>query len=292
MRPAISFLILTVLLSCGRKNTVSEERDIITVSIAPFSYFVTSIAGDDFEVNIMVPPGANPHIYEPAPGQIDRLVKSAAYISNGYLGFEITWLERFYGMNGEMLRVSLDEGIELIEPEHHHEGDHVEGADPHYWVSPANALIMAATVRDLLTSLAPENSERYEKNYRELTGKISELDTKAKELFSEARGKAFMIYHPNLAYLARDYGLEELAVESEGKEPGPAQFRSLIDRMGKEDIKVILVQKEFDIKNAKAIADETDAGIVIIDPLSGDWYKAVDEIIEALNEGFVKSVNN
>lgn len=281
-----------LLLSCGRRNTVSEEKDIITVSIAPFSYFVTSIAGDDFEVNVMVPPGANPHIYEPAPGQIDRLIRSVAYISNDYLGFEITWLERFYSMNSEMLRVSLSRGIELIEPEHHHEGDHVEGADPHYWVSPANALLMAATVRDLLISLAPENSVRYETNFKELAGKISELDIKAGELFSQARGRAFMIYHPNLAYLARDYGLVELAVETEGKEPNPAQFRSLIDRMGNEGIKFILVQKEFDIKNAKAIADETDAEIVIIDPLSADWYKAVDDIIEALNEGFVKSVNN
>lgn len=281
-----------LLLSCGHKNTVSEEKDIITVSIAPFSYFVTSIAGDDFEVNVMVPPGANPHIYEPAPGQIDRLIRSVAYISNDYLGFEITWLERFYSMNSEMLRVSMSRGIELIEPEHHHEGDHVEGADPHYWVSPANALIMAATVRDLLISLAPENSSRYEKNFKELTVKISELGIKARELFSQARGRAFMIYHPNLAYLARDYGLVELAVETEGKEPNPAQFRSLIDRMGNEGIKFILVQKEFDIKNAKAIADETDAEIVIIDPLSADWYKAVDDIIEALNEGFVKSENN
>ncbi len=292
MRFAIALLTLTVLLSCGDNKTVSDGKEIITVSIAPFSYFVTGIAGDDFDVNIMVPPGANPHIYEPAPGQIDRLSKSAAYISNGYLGFEITWLERFYGINSKMKRVSLSQGIELIEPEHHHEGDHTEGADPHYWVSPANALVMAATVRDLLISLAPANRGRYEKNYAELTAGIRELEGKAHDLFSKARGKAFMIYHPNLAYLARDFGLEEIAAESEGKEPNPAQMRNLIDRSREENIKVILVQREFDTKNAKAIADETGARIVIIDPLSGDWYKAVNEIIEALNEGFVKQVNN
>jgi len=292
LRLTITLLILTVLLSCGDNKPVSDRKQIITVSIAPFSYFVTGIAGYDFDVNIMVPPGANPHIYEPAPGQIDRLRKSAAYISNGYLGFEITWLERFYGINSKMKRVSLSQGIELIEPEHHNEGDHVEGADPHYWVSPSNALIMASSVRDLLISLAPGNRERYEKNYGELAAGIKELDNKARDLFSSSRGKAFMIYHPNLAYLARDYGLEEVAVESEGKEPDPAHLRNLIDRARKENINIILVQREFDTKNAKAIADDTGARIVIIDPLSGDWYKAVNDIIEALDEGFVKSLNN
>lgn len=297
MRLTIPLLLLTVLLSCGRDKATGGEKDIITVSIAPFSYFITGIAGDDFEINIMVPPGANPHIYEPAPGQIDRLRKSAAYISNGYLGFEITWLDRFYGINSEMKKVSLDQGIELIESEHHHEGDHHEGdhhegADPHYWISPANALVMASTVRDLLTRLAPENGEKYERNYEVLAGRIAELDRKAEQLFLSARGKAFMIYHPNLAYLARDYGLEEVAVESEGKEPNPAQLRNLIDRVRQENMKLILVQKEFDTKNARAIAGETGAGIVIIDPLSPDWYKAVNDIIDALNEGFVKSVKN
>ncbi len=279
-------------MSCGRNKTVSDGKQIITVSIAPFSYFVNSIAGDDFDVNIMVPPGANPHIYEPAPGQIDRLRKSAAYISNGYLGFETTWLEKFYGINPEMKRVDLSHGIELIEPEHHHDGGHVEGADPHYWVSPANALIMAATVRDLLINLAPDNRQKYEKNCEELVVRIGELDQKARDLFSSSRGKAFVIYHPNLAYLARDYGLEEVAVENEGKEPNPAQMKNLIDRIRMENLKIILVQKEFDTKNSKAIAGETGAGIVIIDPLAEDWYKAVNDIIEALNEGFVKSVNN
>ena len=75
---------------------------IITVSIAPFKYFVEEIAGNDFTVNIMVPAGADPHIYEPFPEQINKLRKSVAYISNGYLGFEMNWLDRFYETNRAM----------------------------------------------------------------------------------------------------------------------------------------------------------------------------------------------
>lgn len=278
-------LILVLGVSCGRSKDGSEDR-IITVSIAPFKYFVTEIAGDNFKVNVMVPPGANPHIYEPFPDQITRLTKSEGYISDGYLGFEMTWLDRFYEMNKTMSKLSLADGIEMIKPEHHHEGESDEGADPHYWVSPVCALTMASSVKRFLVKLDPENSELYEANYLRLCDKINEVGVKAKELSAAGNGRAFMIYHPNLAYLARDYGLEEIPVENEGKEPTPFRMKELIDRAVKDSLKVILVQKEYDTKNARAIADETGSTVVIIDPLSEDWYGSTMNIIKALKDSF------
>jgi zinc transport system substrate-binding protein len=98
-----------------------------------------------------------------------------------------------------------------------------------------------------------------------------------------------MIYHPNLAYLARDYGLDEIAVEYEGKEPTPSRMRDLIDRARAGCIKTIFVQREYDAKNAKAIAHEIGAKIQIIDPLSGDWPGSTSEIINALYQSFRES---
>ncbi len=274
------------LFSCGRHGS-HTEGDIITVSISPFKYFVEQIAGHDFTVNVMVPPGANPHIYEPYPGQISNLRKSVAYISNGHLGFEITWLDRFYEANRTMVKLSASDQIDLIEPEHSHEGNHSEGADPHYWLSPKCALIIAASVKELLIELNPNHREKYEINYRNLIEKIEQVDEKARQLLSGGQKKSFLIFHPNLQYLARDYGLEEISLEHEGKEPSPSRMKELIDRSKKEDLKVIFVQKEYDIKNAQTIADETGAEIVIIDPLSEDWFNATMDIVNALYESFV-----
>jgi zinc transport system substrate-binding protein len=190
-----------------------------------------------------------------------------------------------------MKRLSLGDGIDLIMSEHHHEGNHSEGADPHYWESPRCALKMAESVKDLLVELDPVNKEQYERNYNILVGKISELDTKARELADTGPKKAFMIYHPNLAYLARDYGFEEIAVENEGKEPTPARLAELIDRARKERLSCILVQREYDTKNAKAIADETGASVVIIDPLSEEWYASMLSIINTLKISFEKNMN-
>lgn len=287
MRKIFFFLIAGLMLSCGRSSTETGNK-IITVSIAPFKYFVEEIAGNDFTVNIMVPAGADPHTYEPYPGQISKLRQSAGYISNGFLGFEMIWLDRFYEANSKMKRLSLSVGIDPLNSGHHHEGEDSEGADPHYWVSPRCGLIMASSVKEFLCELNPSQKQKYETNYQLLVSKIREIDSTAEKLFSSETKKSFIIYHPNLAYLARDYGLEEIPVENEGKEPSPAGMKEIIDRARMDNLKTIFVQTEYDTRNAKAIADEIGARIIMIDPLSENWKKAISDIISAL----YKSLND
>jgi zinc transport system substrate-binding protein len=288
MRIILCFILSLCIISC-RPHVNDTGSKTITVSIAPFKYFVEEISGDDFRVNVMVPAGSNPHIYEPYPEQINQLRKSVAYISNGYLGFEMTWLDRFYEINKTMRKLSLGDNINALVSEHHHDGDNVESADPHYWVSPKCAMRMAASVRELLCQLNPSQSQKYETNYQSLVLKIQETDKKAQELFSDVLNRSFMIYHPNLGYLARDYGLEEIPVEYEGKEPTPSRMKELIDRARRGGLKTIFVQREYDTKNAKAIAGEIGAEIQIIDPLSENWQKATLDIINAVYKSLIES---
>ena len=282
MRKIFYFLIIVLLISCGRDRNNTRVR-IITVSIAPIKYFVEQIAGSDFQINIMVPVGADPHTYEPFPEQINRLRKSEAYISNGYLSFEMSWLDRFYQTNPRMKKLSLGDKIDLLVSSHQHEGGHEEGADPHYWMSPKCALIMASSIKELLCNLNSSQKQKYEINFQSLVLKIQALDEKAKEYFEGAEHKSFMIYHPNLGYLARDYGLEEIPVEFEGKEPPPSRIRELIDRARRDNLKIIFVQREYDTKNAKAIAGEIGAELKIIDPLSEEWQQSTMDIINSLH---------
>jgi zinc transport system substrate-binding protein len=288
MRRIFYFLFLPLMISCGRSGPDPGNK-IITVSISPFKYFVEQIAGNDFAVNVMVPAGADPHTYEPFPGQINNLRKSVGYISNGFLGFEMNWLDRFYETNRSMKKLNLGDIIVPLSSEHQHEGGHIEAADPHYWVSPKCALVIASSVRIFLCGLNPSQSQKYNSNYQLLILKIKDLDIKARKLFSDVPSKSFMIYHPNLAYIARDYGLEEIPVEFEGKEPAPSRMRELIDRMRYENLKTVFVQIEYDTKNAKAIAGETGAKIVLIDPLSENWLKSTTDIIDNLHKSLMES---
>ena len=175
MRRIFYFTFLLLLISCGRSGKDAGNK-IITVSISPFKYFVEQIAGNDFTVNVMVPAGADPHTYEPFPGQISKLRKSVGYISNGYLGFEMNWLDRFYETNPAMKKLNLGDSIVPLSSEHHHEGGHIEAADPHYWVSPRCALAIASSVKNFLCGINPSQSQKYNSNYKLLISKIRDLD--------------------------------------------------------------------------------------------------------------------
>ncbi len=287
MRKYFVLLLIGLTISCGRQGTKQTEK-IITVSIVPFKYFVEAIGGGDFTVNVMIPPGADPHVYEPTPEQIIKLSRSVGYISNGYMGFEITWLDRLYETNREMKKLSLGDKINLISADNH-TGGSVKGVDPHYWVSPKSGLIMASSVKDFLCELNPSQMENYESNYLALVKKITELDLKAERLFSGVTSRSFMVFHPDLTYLARDYGLEEIAIESEGKEPSPARMKELVDIARDKKIKTIFAQREFDTRNARTIADQVGAEIKIIDPLSGDWLTTTSDIITDVYKSLVES---
>jgi zinc transport system substrate-binding protein len=289
MKKIILFIILVFLVSCNRQTNKNNDK-IITVSIGPLKYFVEAIGGKDFTVNVMVPPGSSPHTYEPMPGQIIALSKSAAYISDGFLGFELTWLDRFYEINPSMKKLSLGEKQNLIYSKTYSEGfsgNEFEGVDPHYWVAPSSARLIAESVKELLTELYPEHATVYESNYQILVAKIEEIDAKANEMFRDIKDRSFIIFHPALSYLARDYNLVQIPVEYEGKEPSPSQMKQIIDVGKSEKTKVIFVQKEFDRKYADEIALEIGAKVEVIDPLSENWPESVLSIITALHDSMV-----
>jgi zinc transport system substrate-binding protein len=285
------YIFLLLMVSC-KSHDVTDHQDIITVSISPFRYFVEALAGDDFSVNVMVPSEADPHIYEPVPGQVSALKMSKAYISDGYLGFELAWLKRFYGVNKTMKRLTLGDSIDLIKGGEHDNDSHVEGADPHFWISPRCAIRIAESVKSLLCDLKPENKEKYERNCVQLEDSIKSIDQKASQLLAGFKGRSFMIFHPSLAYLARDYDLNQIAVESEGKEPSVLSMKNLIDIAKARDIRTIFVQRGFDMRNAGSIASETGADLKVIDPMSPDWPGSVWQIITALHDSFLIKTDN
>ena len=278
---------MLIIISCNSRDI--SNRDTITVSIPPFRYFAEAISGDDFEINVMVPAGSDPHVYEPSPSQISALRKSVAFISDGYLAFEITWLDRIFEVNRAMKILSLGEKADLIESNEHHDEKHVDSADPHFWVSPKSALVIASSVKSLLCELKPERSEVYEENYRLLADTIMMLDKRADELLRGFDNSFFMIFHPTLGYLARDYGLTQVSVEEDGKEPTPSGMKEMIDLVKEKNIKTIFVMQEFDRKNALTIASETGASIIVINPLSEDWPGAMEKIINSLHASLIES---
>ena len=279
------FFVLTLFSCTGQKE--KNLTDVIAVSITPEEYLVKTIGGADFKVEVMIPSGSGHGTYDPTPSQIIALSKAEAYVLNGNLGFEKAWFEKFREVNKNMQVVNLSEGQDLLSSMEEH-GDHFHpaGIDPHFWMSPRSAEKMALSIFDLLVTLKPEREGFYQHNLDSILGILQETDSLITESLAPYKGYSFMIFHPALAYFARDYGLIQHAVELEGKEPSAKGISELVDLAKKEKIGIIFVQREYDRKAADAIANETGATVVIIDPLSPDLPESIMTVANALKINF------
>jgi zinc transport system substrate-binding protein len=182
--------------------------------------------------------------------------------------------------------LTLAEGIELIRAKDEISGEHVHkgGTDPHIWMSPKTVKTFLPKLKDGIIKSFPEHKELIEKNYSGLYHEVTKLHNEFTALTNTLSQKKFMIFHPALSYLARDYGLEQISIEHEGKEPSPRQLKELIDLANKENIRLIFIQAEFDQRNAQMVKDATGAALVVINPLAYDWVENLYSIKQHLEK--------
>lgn len=280
-----SFLLF---MSCTKQI---EKEALITVTIEPQRYFVEQLCNNRFLVNSMVPSGMNPENYDPTPAQMISFSRSVAYFQIGYLGFENVWIEKLKKNYPDVRFFNNGENIEYIQSKdhkHNHDDNQAPhdcsgiGIDPHTWSSPKQAHIIVTNMYDALINIDPEKVPFYQANYEKVIKEIDETDKLLHEYLDNTLQKSFIIYHPALSYLARDYGLTQYSIETDGKEPSVEQIKILIDKAQKENIKTIFIQEEFDKKNAETIAKETGCKIITINPLSYNWKEEMIKIAKAL----------
>ena len=277
-------ILFSILLSGCFSGTKKTKNKVLFVSILPLKYFADKIVGDIYKVEVTVPPGAGPETYSPTPKQMMMLGEASAYFSIGYLGFEQTWLENFKSTNPNLQVFPTSKSIDLIkEAEQHENHVHLQGVDPHIWSSPKEARLIAQNIFEGMIQVDPPNSETYRKNLSLLLADIDKVDSTITQLLLKAASKKFIIFHPALGYFARDYGLEQLSIEFEGKVPSPKHLQRIIEAVKSENIKFILIQREFDQENAEIIAKETGSKIVQIDPLDYNWPAQMISIAEKLS---------
>lgn len=267
-------LALVTLFACKPTKKV-EEKNTITVSILPQKYIVEQIAGDAFPINVMLPPGASPADYEPTVKQIQDLNNSGIYFFIGHLGFEKSWMTKFSETAKDVNYVSCSKKIDLLRGDiiesGHEEGEHQHGTDPHIWTSPENVKTISRTICETLSAHYPDKAAEFEANLHTFISRVDMLDNSIRTVITDSLSNAFMIFHPALGYYARDYHLEQFAIEFEGKSPSPAHMKRMIDLANEKNIKTIFVQTQFETSKAEAVAQEIGAEVVTIDPLAENW---------------------
>lgn len=278
-----SFVMLN---SCNTSKTDNSKT--LTVTIEPQKYFLETITGNHYNVNCIVPSGANPESADFTPSQLMNLDKSEAYFKIGYMGIENTLIDKATKTNDKIKVIDCSYGIEPIGEtcDHdHHEGHGHMGGDPHTWSSVNSAKIMAKNMYKAVVELDPANETDYTANYNKLTAEFNQTDSIIKSYLEKAPSKAFIIYHPALSYFAKEYGLTQYSIEHDGKNPSPSQLKALIDTAKAEGIKVVFIQQEFDKKNAETIASAIGGKTVPLNLLSYNWSEEMIKVAKALALG-------
>lgn len=263
---------------CTGTDRQDDGKIVVAVTIPPEQEFVERVGGDHVRVILLVPPGADPHTYEPPPGVIADLADADIYAVVGSgIEFELAWKEKIAAMNPGMLIVDCSRGIDLISTG---EEDH-SGTDPHIWLSPGNAKVMVENICQGLIEVDPANADEYRRNADAYQGELDALDREIAGALAESGVEKIMVYHPSWAYFARDYGLEEIPIENEGKEPSPRGIEHLIKQAKEEHITVIFASPEYSTRSAEVIADEIGGTVVLVSPLAKDYLANMRHVAAA-----------
>jgi len=307
---------------CWCNHVAAAEPLKIMVMIQPQRYFVEQIGGNRVAVTVLVPPGGDPHTYEPKPQTMLQASQASLYIAMG-IPEEQVWLPRLLAIRPNLPVIHQDEGIPKMPMEsreeihgshclppgqeqqeepalapgtagkaqgrpdagghgHHHDS---EVLDPHIWLSPKLARMQAETIARALCKLDPGSAADYQERLRSFLQRIDALDQRLTRLFEPIqKRRGFLVVHPSWGYFASDYGLQQIPLEIEGKEPTAGDLVKLIQLTTREGITVILLEPQFSQRFADVMAHQTGVQVMEADPLALDWEHNLWEVAGQLAE--------
>lgn len=280
--PLLSMLLVCIAIALPARSAVLR----VFVSVLPQQYFLERIGGDRVAVEVLVGPGQSPATLDPTPKQMARLSSADLYVRIG-VPFEEVLMDRLAEVNSGLTIIDQREGLDLLilEEGHHHDDGHDHEAgdeDPHVWLSPKLALTQARTVAQALEKADPAGAAGYEANLAGFVADLESVDARIEAALAGLESREFFVFHPAYGYFADAYGLTQVAVEAEGKEPSGRQLARLIDRAKAAGVRVIFVQPQFSDKSARAVADAVGAAVVKMDPLALDYLDNLERMAATL----------
>ena len=287
-RPAAAVLLVCSLLAgCGGGSDgnpqVPGKVNVVT-TFYPLYFLAKEIGGSDAHVVNLVPAGVEPHDWTPKSKDLKIASGAQLFIYNG-AGFE-GWSDGFLkglSSDAQPVRVEASRGIALIDSEgeteeDHDHGDHGDHADhdhgatdPHTWVSPKSATIMAGNIRDAFVQADPDHKAAYDSRYAQLAEKLRELDEEYAKGLAPSAGKDIVVSHQAFAYLCRDYGLRQVSVMglSPEAEPRSQDIAGIIRYIEEHQIPYIFFEQLASGSLAEVIAKDTGARPLVLNPLEG-----------------------
>lgn len=267
--------------ACQRSTAKSAQKPVVLVTLSPYAFLVKELADGLVDVETLIPEGANPHIYEAPPQAVAKHQGASLWF---YLGenFDKKMLQ-FLKENAAAPRaINLTAGIDLIGEEcaceHHHE----EGKDLHLWMSPKVVKHQVAMMADVLRQTLPEHSSLLTEREEKLLQTLDALDARISTTLAAKQGTTLLVSHPAFAYFCRDYGLQQLSIEVEGKEPKPLDLHRIIQQARDEKVGVIITEPQHSNKGAVALGEFLNIPIHEINPYAENYIDTLEQLSQLI----------
>ena len=274
--------------------SVANNKTRVVTSFYPLYDFASHVAGDRAEVSSLIPPGVEPHDWEPTLGDVNRARSADMLVING-AGFE-SWAE---GIGAKRI-VNTSEGIELEvhKGEEEEEHDDHEGVDPHIWLDPVLAKEQVESIRVALALVDLENARYYNENAADYAAELDELDSYIRSELGTCEKSDFIAFHDSFSRFAERYGLRQHAIHdiSPEGEVLPQRIEEVITLANELGISVVYSEDLVDGRLAQVIADEIPAGrVLVLSPIEGidreelaagiGYIEKMKENVASLKEG-------
>lgn len=258
----------------------------VAASILPLADFCRQIGGERVEVQVLIPPGASPHTFEPSPGKLTALAQARVLVYVG-VGLE-PWLDKFlYAQASKKpIVVEATQGLDLITevPQHrqetpvHAQHRHAPGhghapgtANPHVWLDPILAQDICRRIAAAYRQADPAQQDAYEQNLSVYLAKLADLDQTIAATTATFQRREFVSFHPSFTYFARRYQLHEVGVieVAPGREPTPRALQNILQAIRRYNIKVIFSEPQFSPRLVEVLAREAGVRVLSLDPIGG-----------------------
>lgn len=294
-------LLCAILSGCGGGGKpVADGRPVAVATIAPLADLLRSVAGPGWTVRTVIPPGTSPHVFEPEPSDLRKLVGARLVVVAG-AGYD-DWMRRVlaacasdahvYDAAASLgigpgareqppadLHEGHDHGPEGVSGDEAHagEGGHeghahgVLGEDPHWWLSPVLAARSLAPIAEALAAVDPDHADDYRRRAQETANAYLDLDRELAAALAAVRGKRFVSAHRAWIYFADRYGLVEAAsIEPvPGREPSPRELKALVVEGRRGRLGRLFTEPQFPPAAARVVANEAGLALTLVDPIGG-----------------------
>lgn len=249
----------------------------VLVSVLPQKEMIERIGGEYVKVEVLVPAGKSPEIYEPSIAQMRHIEDSHIFFGVG-MPFESAWLKRFKNTNPSLIYYNLaDSFVDSKNTESQHTA-HKHTHNPHIWLSFQALQPQILRIGDILSKIDTTHSDMFQKNALKLVKELKNIQKHTHILFTSPKAqKNFITYHPTFAYWSTEFNVQELSLEHNGKELKGRELLALISQAKAHNLKAVFIQPQFAKSRVEIFAKELGLRIIELDPLREDWLLSLQE---------------